>query len=1089
MTERGAVGRVFYAFANAVLARTLPTLREWLASKLGPSATVESMELDGTRVHLRNASLPIGSNATLEVDTATFVARVGEGPPLWLERLEGRFTVPGEQDSLRFCAPLVLEGQEPPTGQEWVHGLVTVDGARWTASAGRDAQAPLSGTVLASVTSSTWSLTDGHAVAAGTKIELIGSGRIDDPGRGLERASLSTDGARVGHFLDALFALSGRANAITVPLPWTGRCEGRVDLDGDAIEAAFEVRTPASRLSVDARIVSGQVERATIGGELGWIDLLPSWLASRVEPRVPVTCEASVSGPLDALLGEVRLDCPEVAVDLLREPAALSARVALCGSDGARAEATLAFVGEAGAVELSARLDADGRLDGVLEGALEPSVVGGTFGGFAGDPVRVVGTVGGVRERPLVEARASSERLLWRRGASEVALEEVCLTARFEERPALEVRARLGSGTLRLDPLARTLSAARVDAPSFVAVVRGAGITWLRRGGEPRSAARFAIPDDAEVDLELGHDEVVRGELHLATSDSRVSLRPLIYDRGRWDGSVLRGRLAARDALTCGLFPGPFVPLPEGAATLELPLFGAGADTFVDGRITTASLTWRLFEGAAPFTLSAAAAALRVDAEAVTLRGLEGSVFGGRVELDLRVAYPAAGERLRTPTGRVFVEGAREGFGAWLERLLGGARLPTGLGLDAELETGESGALRGPVVFANARSRLTLALSVGPGGDLAGTVLGGEVSLLDVYELMPRGGPTVVGKGDVEVHASIEGDRLAPEASIELKADKPRFLFADTGSGVRVALDRVEARGRLNRGRLVWSELVVDGYGGKLTSQGLFGWGSTGYKGVQAKLAIDDVLLGALPLPGGGRVGSFVTGRLNGELVLRRPATGRLSGKGQVWIDKPVFAALERAQPALEKVGLRPPPITGIEPALANVRGGAAGWILEGIGAAVRGARIDGDVALRPGGALLGKLDVSLEAAYLRSSAMLRVPATMVGDVTLPVRLGGRFRDPVIEADLLGALDHMVQKSAIGRGLHRAVDTVMDGVLRGRPGRRHERAGDEELLNTDALISQLARGTGDEDRCLDILLDRGLSPDEIADRIEAARRT
>ena len=68
---------------------------------------------------------------------------------------------------------------------------------------------------------------------------------------------------------------------------------------------------------------------------------------------------------------------------------------------------------------------------------------------------------------------------------------------------------------------------------------------------------------------------------------------------------------------------------PPPAWVSELPMFGAGVDTFVEGRLTTASLSWEFYEGAAPVELSAAAAGLRVDGDAVTLTGLEGRVFGG----------------------------------------------------------------------------------------------------------------------------------------------------------------------------------------------------------------------------------------------------------------------------------------------------------------------------------------------------------------------------------------------------------------------------------------------------------------------------
>ena len=114
----------------------------------------------------------------------------------------------------------------------------------------------------------------------------------------------------------------------------------------------------------------------------------------------------------------------------------------------------------------------------------------------------------------------------------------------------------------------------------------------------------------------------------------------------------------------------------------------------------------------------------------------------------------------------------------------------------------------------------------------------------------------------------------------------------------------------------------------------------------------------------------------------------------------------------------------------------------------------------------------------------------MVGDVIIPVRLRGPIASPDLEADLLGTLDHLVAKSSIGRGIHRAVDKVMSGVLGDdddKP-RKHATTEDAELLDDDVLILRIARGIGDEDAYLDVLIDRGLSPDEIATRIEAARR-
>ncbi|MEZ4339725.1 MAG: hypothetical protein R3B82_24155, partial [Sandaracinaceae bacterium] len=646
----------------------------------------------------------------------------------------------------------------------------------------------------------------------------------------------------------------------------------------------------------------------------------------------------------------------------------------------------------------------------------------------------------------------------------------------------------LGSGTVQVEPLERRASGARIDAAAVVAFARASGAAWLRLGSEPVEKALFALPDDAEVDFELRFADGLAGEVSFATPRSRVSVAPLRMDgEGRFDGSVVKGRLAAADALTAGLFPGPFKPLPVGVATLELPMFGAGEGTWVDGRVTTASLSWELFEGAPPVELVAAATGLRVDGEAVTLTGLEGRVFGGPIAVDLRIAYPEAGQRIATPTGRLVIDGARDGFGPWLRELLGRSRLPVGLALDLELETGDDGRLRGPVVLSSQHSRLTLALALDAAGSIDGSVLGGELALSDLYELFERGGPSVVGKGNLELSATLEGTWDAPDASLEVFCEQPRLMVAGAGwgKGLRVGLERVLARARLGTDRLVWSELVVDGYGGRVRSQGLFGWGH-GFRGLQAKVELDDVHVGTLPLPDGKRVGQYLAGRLNGSLTLRRKAGEALGGKGQLWIDDAVVPALNLARPTLSRYGLEPPPIASTEPMLADVRGGPEGWLLEGIGGAVRGARVDGDLALRADGQLLGALDVSLETAYLRSSRLLRVPATMVGDLRIPVRVRGPVGAPAVEADLVGTLDHLVGKSRLGRGIQSAVDAVMDRV--GGERERYAPAEDHERMSDEALIVRLARGVGDEDAQIETLLDRGLSPTEIADRIEAARR-
>lgn len=997
---RGGVSRLFHTFANAVLARTLPSVRAWLVSKLDERASIEGMEIYGPRVILLDAKLPIGPTAILEVERAVFAASADDlaagRPPLRMESMSGRLIVPGDEEgALRFEAPIELEGLPPESGLEWVHGIAKVDGARWTASMGRDAQAPIVGQIRVRVTSSEWELADGEATAADATIRIAASGRLDDPERAVERARLATEDARVGHYLDALFALAGRELTLPVPLPYTGKVDGEIALEADgALRADLELTTEASTLGVHARgdRAAGTIERGRLEGKLDWADLLPEAVAARVD--------------------------------------------------------------------------------------LERS-----------DPPELEGTLSGELTAPALDARLTASALALSHDDRTLALEDLQATATGE---GIELGFRLGAGVGRAS-LGRgeppRLSLQHLDAPAAVELIAiaGAGSALRLASADPEEAI-FALPDDATLELSGSYEEgALRGHMEVATPRSRLHLSPLVIatEDGALDGTAIKGSLASADALDAGLFPGPIRVDRQGAAQLDARLIGAGADTALEGRLTSASLGWkfRAREDLPPVVLSAAASDLRVDGEAVTLTGLEGNLFGGRAEMDLRITY--VGE---TPIGRVLVTDAKEGLGKWVGAALYGDRGLAGLRGDLELETDEAGAMVGPLRLRTSGSTLDVAARIAPDGAVDGTTARGELSLGDLYELIPRGGPTLVGKGALAVDATLEGPFTSPGAELKIHGERLVLLVAGAGfDGVKVAIDRVLARMHGSLDRIVWRELAIDAFDGRLSSQGLFGWGE-GFAGLQAKLELDDVDLGRLPSSGGGELRDHLGGRLNATLSVKKKKGARLSAKGELWIAEPRYPMLRLAAESLAKVGLKPPPPRGTEPLMADLRGGPEGWLLKGISGAVRGARCDGDLALRPDGTVFGKVVVVAEAVWLRSSTLLNLPAAALGDVTIPVAVLGTLAHPEFEADVLEAFDHLVAKSRIGRGVQAAVDRVMDGL--GAAARRYE--GEDEWddashLETDVLIHRIATGEGDEDAYLGVLIDRGLSPDEIATRIERAR--
>src|SRR5690242_11523056 len=85
---------MFESFANALIERTLPRVRDWLTERFGPGATLGSMEVEGKKVHLDDVRIPLGTRIVVTATRATFVTSAddlmsGGFDALSLERLEG----------------------------------------------------------------------------------------------------------------------------------------------------------------------------------------------------------------------------------------------------------------------------------------------------------------------------------------------------------------------------------------------------------------------------------------------------------------------------------------------------------------------------------------------------------------------------------------------------------------------------------------------------------------------------------------------------------------------------------------------------------------------------------------------------------------------------------------------------------------------------------------------------------------------------------------------------------------------------------------------------------------------------------------
>ncbi|HJL17715.1 MAG TPA: hypothetical protein RMH99_18770 [Sandaracinaceae bacterium LLY-WYZ-13_1] len=272
-SRRGGRGGLLGTFANAVLGRTLPRVREWLRSRLGPGASLGALELDGARVHLLEARVPIGA-LELRVRRATLVTApedvVAGRAPVRLERLEGELRGGGGD----FTAPVVLSGR-PGATAAWIDADVEVKGARWRPAHGVGDAAPMDGTARLRITVDGWALEDAALESGASRIRLSARGSLRDRTRGLTEARLEASEARIGHFLDALTAWTGRPPPPAMPIPWDARLDGRVALTrAGRIDASLTLGTSQSRLALELDAGrDGSVRSGSLCGEIGWDDL------------------------------------------------------------------------------------------------------------------------------------------------------------------------------------------------------------------------------------------------------------------------------------------------------------------------------------------------------------------------------------------------------------------------------------------------------------------------------------------------------------------------------------------------------------------------------------------------------------------------------------------------------------------------------------------------------------------------------------------------------------------------------------------------------------------------------------------------
>lgn len=607
MDEGTRIGRsLLEAFANALLERALPRIRQWLAQRLGPDAELGALELEGARIHLVDARLPLGERALLHATRATFATHPEElalgHPPIELERLEGRLAITHPRGAL--SAEVSFEGAATGAGDAWVDGRLAL---REVAVA----DPRFAGSAAIRVTSDRFAIDDAivTSLETGARIELGAGGTLGAGSYRVERARLEAHAITAGLLMElarlvrgvdlpslpmaedarasliAALERDGSMHALATIEAAGGRAElrgrGRIDRDGLSGEADGTIEPGLLRVRSTRMRGEPLALSATLSGTRAEPVLILEAMSARLEPAAGLALRrVRASGRIDhgvelevrALTergaislrrsrdGELRAKLERVPLSPLRSSVGASWLAAL-GADEGELFAELSGTSEGvigqvhvatpqASVTLAPMRAALGLRRIELEGTLRAAV---RAEALAQRIARGVGLHG------MIELELAIERACLARGALE-ALEgrgvarARALSVRVPSRSELAIRdasarIELERGAVRLeDARARVLGGlvrARGLARAGQAVITELVLEGVR--GLGRWSAGLSIEEEV-IDAVLTRAEgALRGVVTARTQRSAIEAQLVIADTGALDGSRLSGALAVAD--------------------------------------------------------------------------------------------------------------------------------------------------------------------------------------------------------------------------------------------------------------------------------------------------------------------------------------------------------------------------------------------------------------------------------------------------------------------------------------------------------------------------------------------------------------
>lgn len=718
--ERGRAARFFEGFANALLERAVPRVREWLQARFGAGADVGGIRLDGRDVHVDDTRVPLGPRARLTIARATFRITGEATRPLVLHALTGEVRV----DEGGFVAPVRFESSREVHAEAWIEGALTVERATWPRVDAAGEQAPLDGSLAVLVTSTRWTLARGAFTCADARIAIDAEGDLDASGmKRLSSARVDLRDARAAHFADAALAITGARMSGALTLLKEARVEGTLAwLSQSGLDAEVSATTERSSLRVVANAALDETVRGTIEGRIGVAEVMEAFdlpaVARPLDDDV-ARCEARLSGTtraprtfgtLRADVLRVRLGRPsflppravrDAVVEFDVDAQGAKAHGSLGVDDGAvRFDASFPLGGGERALKLELdRVPAEWASDLATSKIPDDARVSGELG-LDGGTVRVTTARTRLAFEPL---RVRDGRFVDTRLRGDVASSDLLTLgllpagARLDEIASVDgsvdgpLRDPAFDGTLRVRDVEVALLASRervtvrfADAPALLGELASElTSTRVRVAGDgARPSGEWWLPRDAALTGEVAVAAfAIDAEIGVETATSAMLAKIRVGADGALDGSTVRGRLSFADAIVIGLFRSRVRPRPIGAAKVKAALAGTSGQPVLHADLEAAALDLEV-PAIAPLPLREVSARLTVDGAGLVVRSIVARVHGGEASCEALVGFGPAfdGMQWRIRLGGVRIEeialAEQRKLGAWLRGgLLGSVTL------------------------------------------------------------------------------------------------------------------------------------------------------------------------------------------------------------------------------------------------------------------------------------------------------------------------------------------------------------------------------------------------------------------------------